>query len=51
MNNFVNLHEVIAKRSAFSIFQRAQNEGESKGETKSERLKVQFSQVERELNL
>jgi hypothetical protein len=51
MNDFVKLHKVIAKRSAFLAFPRAQNEDESKGETKSERLKDQFSQVEEELNL
>jgi hypothetical protein len=35
----------------FSAFSRAQNEGESKGEAKSQKLKGQFSQVEGELNL
>jgi hypothetical protein len=42
---------VIPKRSAFSPFSGAQNEGESKCEAKIEKLKGQFLQVEGELNL
>jgi hypothetical protein len=51
MVGFVNPHKVIARRSAFSTFPRAQHEGESKGGTESGGLKHQFSQVEGDLNL
>jgi hypothetical protein len=51
INDFVKVHEVIVERSAFLAFSRAQNEGESNGEIKSERLKGQLSQVKGELNL
>jgi hypothetical protein len=51
INDFVKLHKVIVKRSAFKTFSRAQNEGESKGGIKGERLKGQLSQVKGELNL
>ncbi len=46
MVGFMDPHEVVVKRSAFSTFSIAWNEGESKGEGKSEGLKRQFSQVE-----
>jgi hypothetical protein len=44
-------HKVIAKRSAFSAFPNAPNEGESKGREKNERVKCQISQVEGDFNL
>jgi len=49
--SFVNPHEVIAKRNAFSVFINARNEGESKGWEKNKTLKCQISQVEGDLNL
>jgi hypothetical protein len=47
---FVNSHKVVV-RSAFSTFLIARNEGELKGEAKSEKLKCQFLQVEGVLDL
>jgi hypothetical protein len=44
-------HKVLVRRSAFSAFPSAWNEGEPKKGIESERLKHQFSQVERDLNL
>jgi hypothetical protein len=46
MASFMDPHEVVAKRTAFSTISTTWNEGESKGEAKSEGLKCQFSQVE-----
>jgi hypothetical protein len=51
MTSFVHPHKVIARRSAFSTFPNAQNGGESEGETESGRLKCEFSQMERDMNL
>jgi len=42
MTDFVDSLKVITRRNAFSVLQSAQNESESKGETKSEKLH-QFS--------
>jgi len=50
MAGFMNLHKMVGK-SAFVAFLTAQNQSEWKGETKSEELKPQFSQVEGDLNL
>jgi hypothetical protein len=44
---FVDLHKVIVKMSATSAFPSARNGGESKDGVESEKLKCQFSQVER----
>ncbi len=51
MVGFVHLHKVIPRRSAFSTFLNAQNGVESEGGAKSGRLKHQFSQMERNMNL
>jgi hypothetical protein len=51
MNGFVNFHRVVARRSAFLVFPSAQNGGGLEGQTKSGRLKHQFSQMERYLDL
>jgi len=51
MVGFIDPHKVVVRRSALSAFPNAWNEGESKEGTKSEDLKHQFSQVERDLNL
>jgi hypothetical protein len=51
MVSFMDLHKVVVRRNAFSIFPSAQNEGESKGRVESEGLKHQLSQVESNLNL
>jgi len=51
MFGFVHPHKVITRRSAFSTFPNAQNGGESEGGAKSGRLKCQFSQMERDINL
>jgi hypothetical protein len=48
---FVNLHKVVVKRSAFSTFPTARNEGELNGGAKSEKFKCQFLQVEGVLDL
>ncbi len=45
MASFVDPHKVVVSRSAFLVFQHAQNMVELKGGTKSEGLKCQFSQV------
>jgi hypothetical protein len=50
MINFVHPHNVIV-RNAFSTFPNAQNGGELEGGAKSGRLKRQFSQMERDMNL
>jgi hypothetical protein len=50
MPGFVHLHKVIT-RSAFSTFLNAQNGVELEGGAKSGRLKRQFSQMERDMNL
>ncbi len=50
MASFVDPHKVVA-RNAFIAFPSAQNEVESKGGTKSEKLKYPFSQVEWDLDL
>jgi hypothetical protein len=46
-----DLYKVVVRRSAFSIFSRERNEGESKGGAKSGKLKRKFSQVKGDLNL
>jgi hypothetical protein len=51
MTNFMDIHKVVVKRSAFWTSSSAWNESESKGGAKSGGLKHQFSQVERDLNL
>ncbi len=51
MVGFVDPHKVVARRSAFSAFPRAQNGGELEGGLESERLKCQFSQMEGDLDL
>jgi hypothetical protein len=50
MASFMNLHKVIVRKTVFSAFSSAQNEGESKGRAKSKKLKCQFSQVKEDLN-
>ncbi len=42
---FKDLYKVVIRRSALSTFSSERNEGESKGETKSGKLKHKFSQV------
>jgi hypothetical protein len=51
MVGFVDLHKVVALRSAFLAFQDAQNRVELKGGTKSEGLNCQFSQVKGDSDL
>ncbi len=51
MVGFVDLHKVVARRSAFSAFPSAWNGVESEGGAKNEGLKCQFSQVEGALDL
>jgi hypothetical protein len=51
MVGFIDPHKVVVRRSALLASPNAWNEGESKEGTKSEDLKHQFSQVERDLNL
>jgi hypothetical protein len=51
MVRFVNPHNLVARRSAFSTFPSAQNEDESKGGVENERLKHKFSQVKGDLDL
>jgi hypothetical protein len=51
MVGFMDPHKVVVRRSAFSAFPKAWNEGELKEGIESERLKHQFSQVKRDLNL
>jgi hypothetical protein len=50
MASFVDPHQVVAKRNAFSTLPSAWNEVESKGEIESGRLKDQFSQMEGNLD-
>jgi hypothetical protein len=49
--DYVDLHKVIVRRSAFSTFLNARNEDELEGEIESEGLKHQFSQREGDLYL
>jgi len=42
---------VVVRKIAFSTLSSARNRGESKGGIESGRLKCQFSQVERDLDL
>jgi hypothetical protein len=54
MASFVHPHKIVARRSAFLVFENVQNEGVSKVRTKSfgyGGLKHSFSQVERDLEL
>jgi hypothetical protein len=51
MTSFVHPHKVIFRRSAFSAFPNAQNGGELEGGAESGRLKRQFSQMKRDMNL
>jgi hypothetical protein len=54
MASFVHPHNIVARRSAFLVFENVQNEGVSKVRTKSfghGGLKHSFSQVERDLEL
>jgi hypothetical protein len=51
MVSFVDPHKVVIRRNAFSTYPSAQNGGELDGGAKSGRLKHQFSQVERDLDL
>jgi hypothetical protein len=49
--SFKDLYKVVVRRSAISTFSSEQNEGELKSEAKSGKLKREFSQVKRDLNL
>jgi hypothetical protein len=51
MASFVDPHKVVARRSAFSAFPRAQNGGELEGGLEIGRLKWQFSRVKGDLDL
>jgi hypothetical protein len=51
MAGFMDLHKVVAGRSAFLAFRNAWNGIELKDEVENEGLKCQFSQVERDLDL
>ncbi len=51
MAGFVDHHNVVTKRSAFSTLPSAQNGGEFEGGVESRSLKHQFSQVEGDLDL
>ncbi len=51
MVSLVDPHKVVHRRNAFSTYSSARNGGELEGGAKSGRLKHQFSQVERDLNL
>jgi hypothetical protein len=51
MASFVHPHKVIATTSAFSTFPNTQSGGESGGGAESGKLKHQFSQMERDMNL
>ncbi len=42
---------MVAKKNAFAVFPNAQNANELEGQTESQRLKHQFSQMERDLDL
>jgi hypothetical protein len=51
MASFVNLHKMVARRSAFLVIPSAQSGGEKEGQAESGRLKHQFSQMEGDLDL
>jgi hypothetical protein len=51
MVSLVDPHKVVHRRNALSTYSSAWNGGELEGGAKSGRLKHQFSQVERDLNL
>ncbi len=51
MADFVNPHKVVVQRNAFSAFPNTWNEAESKGGAESEKLRRQFSQMDRDMNL
>jgi hypothetical protein len=50
MASFKDLYKVVVRSSAFSTFSSEWNEGESKGGTKSGKLKPEFSEVKGDLN-
>ncbi len=50
MADFVNPHKVVVQRNAFSAFPNTWNEAESKGGAESEKLRCQFSQMDRDMN-